>query len=554
MLRRLHIKDFVIVDQLDLELGPGFTVLTGETGAGKSILIDAIGLLLGLRGEASMIREGKTKADLSAVFDMTPSALSWLTGKELLADSVADTEVILRRVLDADGRSKAFINGTTCTLQMLKELGALLIDIHGQHASLWLTKPAMQRQLLDDIGGHSALLTTVRQHYDQWQHWQKRLDAARSMASDIEEKRERLQWVLEELNSLRPQMGEWQQLTIDHKRLSNAATLMQSAQTCLDSLDDRDLSMLSELEQLTQRLRQQVGNEPLLEPIVQLLEQSGIALSEATHELRAYLEKTDLDDERLKAVDERVSALHGAARKFKVPAEQLPNWYEDKQSEFKALVDSQDIQALTQQTNVAKDAFEQAAKLLTKARQKTAKSTAKTATSHLQGLGMANSSLEFAVNSAAPSQSGIDEVEFQIIAHAKATPKPLGKIASGGELSRVSLALAVVAAVANPVPCLIFDEADAGVGGAVAEMIGQLMRKLGADRQVLCVTHLPQVAALAHTHWQVSKQVGKDNVLSQMQWLDKSKRVDEIARMLGGVEITATTKRHAGELLRQTSS
>jgi DNA repair protein RecN (Recombination protein N) len=554
MLRRLHLKDFVIVEQLDLELGPGFTVLTGETGAGKSILIDAIGLLLGARGDASMIREGKTKADLSAAFDLTAPVRHWLTERELISEAdTADAEVILRRVLDTEGRSKAFINGTPSTLQMLKDLGAILLDIHGQHASLWLTKPALQRQLLDDIGQHDKLLSAVRQRFEAWQQIQKRLDVARSMASDIEEKRERLQWVLEELNTLRPQIGEWQILNTDHKRLSNAAALMQGVQTTLNALDERDNALTGELEQLTARLRQQLGNEPQLEPIVQLLEQANIALSEATHELKGYLEKTDLDAERLQAVDDRMAALHTASRKFKISADDLPAWHETKLDELKALVDSQDIAALTALASNAQAAFELDAKALSKARLKTAKSVAKDATANLQGLGMASSTLQIAVNPTTASAYGMDEIEFQICAHAKAAPKALGKIASGGELSRVSLALAVVAAVANPVPCLIFDEADAGVGGAVAEMIGQLMRKLGADRQVLCVTHLPQVAALAHTHWQVSKQNAKDGIYSNMALLDKPKRVDEIARMLGGVEITATTRRHAGELLRQSS-
>jgi DNA repair protein RecN (Recombination protein N) len=547
MLRRLHLSNFVIVEQLDLELGPGFTVLTGETGAGKSILIDAIGLLLGARGEASMIREGKPRADLSAVFDITPSAAAWLGQRDLAGED----EVILRRVLDSEGRSKAFINGTPSTLQMLKELGALLLDIHGQHASLWLTKPASQRQLLDDIGQHHPLVQKVKAQFEQWQQWQQRLNAARNAATDIEEKRERLQWVLDELNSLRPQQGEWQQLSIDHKRLSNAAALLKGVQTTLDALDERDHSMLGELDQLSARLRQQVPNEPLLEPIVQLLEQGAIALQEASHDLKNYLEKTNLDQQQLQVVDERLAALHNASRKFKINAELLPQWHADKQDEFKALVDSQDLANLVAQTEAAKALFDQEAKLLSKARQKTAKTVAKEATAHLQGLGMASSVLNFDVSPSQPSAQGIDEVEFQICSHSKAAPKPLGKIASGGELSRVSLALAVVAAVANPVPCLIFDEADAGVGGAVAEMIGQLMRKLGSDRQVLCVTHLPQVAALAHTQWRVSKTTNQDGVQSTMALLDKSARVDEIARMLGGVEITPTTLRHAGELLRR---
>jgi DNA repair protein RecN (Recombination protein N) len=558
MLRRLHLKDFVIVDQLDLELAPGFTVLTGETGAGKSILIDAIGLLLGARGDASMIREGKTKADLSAAFDLTPLVKSWLLERELLSDESdendsLDAEVLLRRVLDTEGRSKAFINGTPCTLQMLKDLGAILLDIHGQHASLWLTKAALQRQLLDDIGQHQTLLATTREHFTGWQQFEKRLENARKGASDIEEKRERLAWVLDELNRLRPQPGEWQQLNSDHKRLANAAALLQGAQTTIEALDERDNSLVGELEQLTSRLRAQVNNEPQFEPIIGLLDQANIALSEATHELKAYLEKTDLDSQRLQVVDDRMADIYSSARKFKVPAEELPAWYEGKLDEFKALADNQDIAGLTAKAQQAQAAFESSAALLSKARIKAAKSMAKNATTHLQGLGMANSTLQISVTPGAPSAFGVDEVEFQICAHAKVAPKPLGKIASGGELSRVSLALAVVAAVANPVPCLIFDEADAGVGGAVAEMIGQLMRKLGADRQVLCVTHLPQVAALAHNHWQVSKQHSQDSVLSRMTLLDKAKRVDEIARMLGGVEITATTRRHAGELLRQSS-
>jgi DNA repair protein RecN (Recombination protein N) len=547
VLRVLRLSNFVIVQTLEVDFGRGFTVLTGETGAGKSILIDALGLLLGGRGDASFVREGASKAELTGIFQATPAASAWLAEREI---EISDQEIVLRRILDSEGRSRAFVNDTPTTLQALRELGESLIDVHGQHASLWLTKTGMQRQLLDDFAGHHELNAQVLAAWKLRQQTQDQVTRAQQAQQGDNERKERLEWIVGELKTLRPVDGEWETLTQDHKRLSNATNLIQGAQNAHEALSERDHSILQELEQLGSKVGVLSSSDPALVPLQELLQQASIAVAEAADGFGKYLDKASADPERLNQLDERIGALHTAARKFKTQAIELPALLARESANLESLQAAQDLAGLEKKYQEADAAFIKLAQTISKGRKQVAKKIAKSVSDSLQGLGMVGAQLSVAIAVANPGPSGCDEVEFQIAGHAGASPRPLGKIASGGELSRVSLALAVVAAAANPVPTLIFDEADAGVGGAVAEMIGHLMRELGSNRQVLCVTHLPQVAALAHEHWQVSKTTDAQGIRSAITRLDKKARVDEIARMLGGVEITSTTRKHAMELLR----
>jgi DNA repair protein RecN (Recombination protein N) len=547
VLRVLRLSNFVIVQTLEVDFGRGFTVLTGETGAGKSILIDALGLLLGGRGDASFVREGASKAELTGIFQTTPAASAWLAEREI---EVSDHEIVLRRILDSEGRSRAFVNDTPTTLQSLRELGESLIDVHGQHASLWLTKTGMQRQLLDDFAGHHELIEQVQAAWKLRQQMHEQVTRAKQAQQGDNERKERLEWIVGELKALRPVEGEWEELALDHKRLSNATNLIQGAQNAHEALSERDHSILQELEQLGSKIGVLSASDPALGPLQELLQQASIAVGEAADGFGKYLDKASVDPERLSQLDERIGALHTAARKFKTQAVELPTLLARETANLESLQAAQDLVGLEKKHQEADAAFIKIAQTISKGRKQVAKKIAKLVSDSLQGLGMVGAQLSVAIATGNPGPNGTDEVEFQIAGHSGATPRPLGKIASGGELSRVSLALAVVAASANPVPTLIFDEADAGVGGAVAEMIGHLMRELGSNRQVLCVTHLPQVAALAHEHWQVSKTTDAQGIRSAITRLDKKARVDEIARMLGGVEITSTTRKHAMELLR----
>ena len=546
MLRELKLSNFVIVRQLSIEFKQGFNVLTGETGAGKSILIDALALILGGRGDANVIREGANKADLSAEFETTPAVQTWLSQRELNGD---EGTVWLRRLIDTDGRSKAFINGHPSTLQALKEIAAMLVDIHGQHASIWLTRSDSQRELLDAIAGVASLSVPLKDAFIAWRSAQTRLAKAHEASAGYTLERERLQWLADELKSLQPRTGEWQLLSDEHKRLANAAELIAGTQAATQALEDRDQSLIAEVEQLSSRIRQLAISDKRLDDSCELLDQASISLREAADALSHYVDHAELDPQRLNELDARITLLHNAARKFKIAPDALPNYWQQTSERLVQLSESQDIAALEQQTLTTKAQFDQLADQVSLLRKKASIKVGKAVSKGLDGLGMAGATMSIQVSAGTAAEHGHDSVEFMISAHAKSNPRPMSKVASGGELSRVSLALAVVAAHANPVPTIIFDEADAGVGGGVAQMVGQLMRELGTNRQVLCVTHLPQVAALGHEHFQVKKVSSKDGVVSQVERLNREGRVEEVARMLGGVELTATSRKHALELI-----
>ncbi len=554
MLRTLAIRDFVIVDAIELDLSAGFTVFTGETGAGKSILIDALSLALGGRADASVVREGAAKADISAEFagafgaDAHPALAAWLDANAFEPD---DGVLMLRRVIDNGGRSKAFINGVTATVAQLRELGELLVDIHGQHAHQSLLKADAQRQLLDAHAGLHDEVKAVATAYRSWRALAKQREEFERDAKNVLMERERLEWQVSELEKLAARPGEWAEVSNEHSRLSHAAALIEGAQQALTLLDEDDSApMLSQLTTIEQKLNKLADIDDKLKPVLEALEPARIQLQEAVYALHDYLGRIELDPERLRTVEARMEALHSASRKFHVMPDDLPQEYQALCERLQQLADATDLDAMREQEARLFDAYQGLANKLSKARAKAAKSLSTAVTAAMQELSMAGGRFDIALQAAEPAAHGVEQVEFLVAGHAGTTPRPLAKVASGGELARIALAISVIASSATATPTLIFDEVDSGIGGGVAEVVGRLLKKLGQDRQVLCVTHLPQVASQATQHFQVSKgTVADGRTVSRIAPLGASERVEEIARMLGGLEITATTRKHARELL-----
>lgn len=545
MLRTLHIRDFVIVEQTEIHFGPGFTVFSGETGAGKSILIDALALALGERGDVSVLREGAARADITAVFDTPPALRAWLAEREIDADD----ELALRRVIDAQGRSRAYINGTPATVAQLRELGDSLVDIHGQHAHQSLMRPEAQRDLLDAHGGHGELRQGVAQAWKQWRALARQLELAEKDAAGLAAERERLLWQVDELDRLGLAPDEWDALQSEHTRLSHSQSLLDGATQILDALDGEGDSAHHRLTAANQRIQQMLRHDTGLQGIYDELESARIAISEAVSDLNNYVSRVDLDPRRLADVEARLSAVFETARKFRTEPEALCALRDSLHAELSALQAAADIDALRAQAQAAQAQYDAAAAKLTTARRKVAKDLGKQVTQAMQTLAMQGGKFEPTLAAAAPSAHGNEHVEFLVAGHAGTTPRPLAKVASGGELSRISLALSVIASRAARVPTLIFDEVDSGVGGAVAEAVGKLLRELGERHQVLCVTHLPQVAACGNNQFLVSKTESRGTTRSRIEELDDGARVEEIARMLGGIKLTATTREHAREML-----
>jgi len=546
MLRTLHIRDFVIVEQTEIHFGPGFTVFSGETGAGKSILIDALALALGERGDASLLREGAARADISAVFDTPEPLQGWLAERDLDAPG---PELALRRVIDAQGRSRAYLNGTPVTVTLLRELGEHLLDIHGQHAHQSLVRAEAQRDLLDAHGGHAALRQAVAQAWKHWRGLQRQLETAEHDAGKLAADRERVQWQADELDALALGRDEWDELQAEHTRLAHAQSLLDDADQVLQALDGEQDSARHRVNVALQRAQQMVRHDPALKGLCDELESAGIAIGEAVSDLNGYLSRIELDPQRLADVEARMGAVFETARKFKTPAEDLPALREALHAQLAEMQAASDIEALRAQAGQAQAAYAAAASKLTSARHKVAKDLGKEVSQAMQTLAMQGGTFVVALADAAPSAQGSETVEFLVAGHAGTTPRPLAKVASGGELSRISLALSVIASRAARVPTLIFDEVDSGVGGAVAEVVGKLLRELGERHQVLCVTHLPQVAACGNTQYRVSKHEARGTTRSQITELDTDARIEELARMLGGITITDTTRNHAREML-----
>ncbi|MCA7086228.1 DNA repair protein RecN [Cupriavidus sp. DB3] len=553
MLRSLSIRDFVIVDTLDLDFTAGFTVFTGETGAGKSILIDALALVLGERADAGVVREGAARASVSATFSTHPALDAWLNEQALAED---DGNVLLRRVVDANGRSKAFINGNAATLAQLREVGDQLVDIHGQHAHQLLLRPDAQRLLLDAHAGLTAQAAAVAEAWRTWRACVRQREAVEQQSREMQLERERLEWQVGELDKLAPQAGEWEAIQGEHKRLSHAANLLEGGRAALDALSEADGAVLSALNAMAHRLRQLAEVDPALADVVTALEAAEVQAEEAAHSLTRYVDRLELDPERLQVVEERMQALHTAARKFRVPPEQLPEELLARRQQLDDLQAAQDLNKITAREAAARAAYLTIARHLSDSRREAAERLSAAVTEAMQGLSMAGGSFTVALHPLEEGAShGLEQVEFLVAGHAGVSARPLAKVASGGELARISLAISVITSEAAPTPTLIFDEVDTGIGGAVAEVVGRRLQELGRARQVLCVTHLPQVAAQAGTHLLVSKETvgdgGEAVTRSQIRVLDAAGRVVETARMLGGATVTATTLQHAEEMLAQ---
>ena len=555
MLQTISLRDFVIVDQLELDFASGFTVLTGETGAGKSILLDALSLVLGERADSSQIREGANRTEISALFRIDPELIQsfsqWLDDQGFPMEDDGQS-LLLKRTVESSGRSRSFINGSVATLAQLREAGDQLVDIHGQHAHQLLLKGGAQRALLDRHAGLLPLSTEVGFAFKTLSESRRRLQQAENAGQDVEREREHLQWQLEELTELSPQEGEWAKIQSEHARLANGAKLIGGCQEAIEILSDADNSLESSLSKVSVNIGALAEHDPALASISESLESAQIQLDEAIHGLNRYLQKIDLDPARLEQVEERMQALHGASRKYRTETDELPNLLIETAERLEALTASQNIDALREKVNQEEAAFLKLAKQLSQKRGKAATELGQLVTDAMQDLSMAGGRLEIALTPLQEGGShGLEQIEFLVAGHAGSTPRSLAKVASGGELARISLAISVITSKASFTPTLIFDEVDAGIGGAVAETVGKLLHQLGQTHQILCVTHLPQVAAQGNHHLKVSKSQNGDKTVSQVQPLGRIERVEEVARMLGGATITDTTRRHARELLEQ---
>jgi DNA repair protein RecN (Recombination protein N) len=546
MLRGLHIRDFVIVTEADISFDAGFTVFSGETGAGKSILIDALALTLGERADSSVLREGASRAEISAVFETPDSLTPWLTEHDLRPDH----ELVLRRVIDAQGRSRAYVNGSVVTITQLREIGEQLIDIHGQHAHQSLLRADNQRELLDAHGNLQSLRQITALAFKDWRAVEKQLALSEQDASSLAQARERLEWQTSELARLSLGATEWADVSAEHTRLANGQSLLDGAAQTLASLDEAEASVQHQLGAAVQRIGQLLRHDSQLKTVYDALDSARIAVSEAVSDLNDYVSRAELDPARLALLDNRLRAIFELARKFKTEPDDLYTLEQTLKAELAALQTSSDIQALRAQVVARHADYDAAAKTLSAARAKAATDLGKQVSKAMQTLAMEGGQFSIAMHAGPAASHGQDQVEFLVAGHAGSTPRPLAKVASGGELARISLALSVIASRAARVPTLIFDEVDSGIGGAVAEVVGNLLRELGARHQVLCVTHLPQVAARAQQHFQVSKQNVKGKTQSSIALLQPPERIEEVARMLGGIKITSTTREHAKELLQ----
>ncbi len=549
-LRRIALHDFVIVQHLDLDLEAGFTVLTGETGAGKSILIDALQFATGARADSGVVREGCARAEVCVEFDASAPLLPWLQEAGLEAP---EGLVLLRRQVDTQGRSRAWINGTPATAQQLRQLGEQLLDIHGQHAWQSLTRGASMRDLLD---AYAQLDTRpLEQAWRDWRTAADTLQQALAAQATLAQERERLQWQLGEMDKLNPGAHEWDELNTEHRRLANSHALLEAAQGVLDSLHEGEAAHLRGLHRALAQLQGVVALERAFQSPVELLESATAQTEEAVHTLRAYLRHSEPDPERLAQLDERMALWMSLARRYHREPDSLAATRIQWRDELQALDAASDLAHIQGQVQSTEKAYAREAQRVGKARAQAARSLQAEVTAAMQGLGMEGGRLLIDIDPhAAAGPSGTDSVEFLVAGHTGSTPRPVAKVASGGELSRIALAIAVCTSRLGSAPTLVFDEVDAGIGGIVAHTVGRLMRQLGQDRQVLCVTHLPQVAACAHQHLRVSKARVGSSTLSEVQTLAQPQmRENELARMLGGDALSDTSLAHAQAMLQDAS-
>jgi DNA repair protein RecN (Recombination protein N) len=552
MLESLRIRNFAIIDEVEVELDNGMTVLTGETGAGKSILVDALGLVLGERGSATLVRQGAERAELSAEFATRalPAVCDWLAEQELDMDG----ECVVRRVIGADGRSRAFINGNPVPLQSLKALGEKLVDIHGQHFHQSLAKRRIQRQLLDFYGGLDSQLQQVRDAFTAWRTLANKLEALENANADRAARLDLLQYQVRELEALDLAGDEIDELEAERQKLANAGNIVDGVSVALRAIFDEDEGNAQSLiAEAGSRLERLVDMDKALEAPLALLTEAGIQVTEAADALRHYADSLDMDPARRDWVEERLNAIHNVARKHRVDPGELVALHTGLAEELDDLLHAEERGAeLSRKTSSALETYRAAAAKLSAARQKTSRAFAGAVTAAMAGLGMPGGIFEVAIDSDAarePRADGIDTLEFLITANPGQPPQPLARIASGGELSRMSLAIQVIASGGSDIPVMVFDEVDSGVGGGVAEMVGRRLSELGGDRQVLCVTHLPQVASQADHHLRINKISDKKSTRISVSTLNHHERVEELSRMLGGVKITQRTREHAEEML-----
>lgn len=543
-LRRIELRDFVIVDQLTLDLQAGFTALTGETGAGKSILIDALQLALGARADAGVVREGADRADIAVEFE-TPSDLQgWLEE----AGFDGGDSLLVRRSIDRQGRSRAWVNGSAATAAQLRVLGERLLDVHGQHAWQSLVRPESIAALLDAYARVST--AEVQQAWKRWRAAERALLEAREAQDHLQIERERLQWQIKELEKLSPRAGEWEELHGQHQKLLNAQGLLDSARQAHAALEGEEHEgARTALHQARALLDHYRTVEPEFSGLVEILDSAVAQIDDVVHSLQAYVRHVDVDPARLEELDQRVAQWLALARRYRREAQELPALLAHWRSELARLDSAADLESLQAEADQAQSQYRKAAQAVSRLRKAAAPKLSRDVTQAMQGLGMPGGVFSVELSPAeAPGPGGIDAIGFLVAGHPGTTPRPIGKVASGGELSRISLAIAVTTSQLGSVPTLIFDEVDSGIGGAVADTVGKLLRRLGRDRQVLAVTHLPQVAARAHHHLLVEKTRGRITT-SQIRSLDQTGRVQELARMLGGETTTPTTLAHASELL-----
>jgi DNA repair protein RecN (Recombination protein N) len=551
MLLFLDIRDFVIVDRLELAFGQGFGALTGETGAGKSILVDALALALGERADPDAVRSGKEKAEVTATFDLShaPAARQWLEEQDLALADGAD-ELSLRRVIDRGGRSRAYINGSAATVQQLRGVGEYLVDIHGQHAHQSLLRADAQRALLDAHGGLQELGKATAAAWKTWRQLEAALQTAQSGSEASAQEREMLLWQIEELEQLDVAANEWAELEAEQRRLAHAASLIEGAQYALSLLSEGDGACETRVSQATDRVRDMAEMDEELEAAADMLQSAQAELAEVVSALRRYADRVDLDPGRLAEVERRMDAILSLARKYRSAPSQLPELLQTWHQRLAGLQEAADVTALTQKAATARAAYDDLAARLSTGRRQAAVRLGEAVSAQMRDLALGSGRFEVAfLPIAGGAAQGAEQVEFRVGGLADHEARPLARVASGGELSRISLALQVVTSRNASVPTLVFDEVDVGIGGGVAEIVGRLLAQLGEERQTLCVTHLPQVAARADWHWQVRKNTTEGVVTSSIETLTAEARVEEIARMLGGIDITPTTRQHAREML-----
>jgi len=556
MLQQIEIKDLAIVSTLSVELETGMSVLTGETGAGKSILIDALGLVLGDRADNDMIREGCERAEVSALFDTRglPAVENWLAENALDNDG----QCILRRVLLKNGSSRAFINGSPTNLKSLQQLGDQLVNIHGQHAHQSLLKHDHQRQLLDEYADHPALCDRTADSFRRWQDAMRQLSALQQQAGERQDRLDMLRYQISELENLQLGDGELDQLLQEQALLNNAGNIIQHCDSALNSLDQEDDGALTRVNRAGHELETLRELDPALKECAELLDSASIQIGEALSTLRHYADNLELDPARLEHLNRRLQEIHDLARKYRCKPEELSSLLQQRQAELATLDDADSrLGELEAQVAAHWHGYLEQANRLSQSRREAASRLQNQVSDGMQSLGMPNGVLEVEVaqvDQERASAHGLDRVELRVSTNPGQPPKPLVKVASGGELSRISLAIQVATASCTRVPTLIFDEVDVGIGGGTAEIVGRLLRQLGEQQQILCVTHLPQVASQGHHHLQVEKQSNGEQTGTRLSVLGGERRIEEIARMLGGVEITNRTLAHAKEMLARTGS